>query len=277
MAKKSPKTEKKLSAKEFPTLNLVLETDIAMDFAKKIYEKFDKLIKSVILFGSTLKKNSGSTSDIDIVVIIDDASIKFDSELIAWYREELAKIISANPYKKELHVNTTRLTTWWQDILRGDPIALNIIRYGEEIIDFGGFFRPLRILMQEGKIKSTPEAIYTSLERAPVHLTRSKQAEMAAVEGIYWAMVDASQALLMASKINPDSPENIQFLLMENFVKKGLLKSSYVELYKEVFDLHKDIMHGIIKDVKGEDLDRLQERTASYIGEVAGLIKEIVS
>lgn len=272
----SPKS-KKAGAKNFPTLNLALESDIAMDFAKKVYEKFDKLIKSVVLFGSTVKKNAGNSSDIDLVIIIDDASVKFDSELTSWYREELAKIISANPYKKELHINTVKLTTWWQDLLRGDPIVLNIIRYGEEIIDFGGFFRPLRVLMQEGRMKSTPEAIYTSLERAPMHLARSKNAEMAAVEGIYWAMVDASQALLMASKINPESPENISFLLRENFVKKGLLKSESLSLYNDVFELHKGIVHGDIKDVKGEDLDNLQEKTSNFIGEVAGLIKEIIS
>lgn len=34
------------------------EYDIAYDFSVKSYEKFGKLIKSMILFGSTAKKNS---------------------------------------------------------------------------------------------------------------------------------------------------------------------------------------------------------------------------
>jgi uncharacterized protein (UPF0332 family)/predicted nucleotidyltransferase len=265
---------KKLTKEDFPTLKIILEAEIAADFAKKAYEKFDKIIKSIVLFGSTIKKTSANNSDIDLIVIVDDASIKFDATMTAWYREELGKLLSANPYKKELHINTVKLTSWWQDILRGDPIALNIIRYGEEILDAGGFFRPLRILLQEGKMKATPEAIYMALDRAPQHLLKSKQAEMAAVEGLYWAMVDASQALLMSYKINASSPEFIYYLLKENFVDKNMMKSEYLKLYQEIFELHKGIMHGIIKEIKGEDLDSLQKKTEEFIVIVAGLIKK---
>ena len=199
--------------KKIPTLKLVKEQDIATDFATKAYQKFDKLIKSIILFGSTVKQTRTSGSDIDIIILIDDASVKFDQELIAWYREELGKLIRANPYKKDLHINTVKLTTWWQDLLRGDPVIINIIRYGEPLIDFGGFFTPLRILLQEGRIKSTPEAIYTALQRAPQHLMRSKQAEMSAVEGVYWVMGASAHALLIAVHVMSPSPAHIPILL----------------------------------------------------------------
>jgi tRNA nucleotidyltransferase (CCA-adding enzyme) len=83
----SKKNSKAPSPKEFPTLKIKKETDIAMDFATKIYERFDKIIKSVVLFGSTAKGTNGPSSDIDIVIILDDVSINWDQELIAWYRE----------------------------------------------------------------------------------------------------------------------------------------------------------------------------------------------
>ena len=267
---------KKLSVKDFPTLNLINETDIALDFAKKVYQKFDKLIKSVILFGSTVKKNNTSGSDIDIIVIIDDASVKFDAELTAWYREELGKIIQSNPYKQELHINTVKLTTWWNDLLKGDPTVINIIRYGEELIDFGGFFRPLRILLQDGKINSTPEAVYTCLQRAPLHLANSKRAEISSVEGLYWAMIDSAHALLMTAKITPPSPEHIPQLLKETFVDKKLLDPKYIGWYNEVFNLHKGIMHGTIRDVQGQNLDDLQNKTETFIRIMAETINKIL-
>jgi len=267
---------KKPNAKDFPTLNLVSETDIASDFAEKTYQKFDKLIKSIILFGSTIKKSNTSGSDIDIIIIVDDASVKFDAELTAWYREELGKIIRANPYKQELHINTVKLTTWWNDLLRGDPTVINIIRYGEELIDFGGFFRPLRILLQDGKINSTPEAIYTCLQRAPIHLANSKRSEMSSIEGLYWAMVDSAHALLMTVKITPPSPEHIPQLLKETFVDKKLLDSKYVVWYNEVFNLYKGIMHGAIRDINGHNLEELQKKTESFIGAMAETINKII-
>lgn len=273
--KKSTKS-KKLTRKDFTTLKLLNEHEIAMDFAQKAYEKFNKIIKSIILFGSSVKQGRSAGSDIDIIIIVDDASIQFDQELIAWYREELGKLIKANPYKRELHINTIKLTTWWQDMLKGDPIVINIIRYGETLIDFGGFFNPLKVLLQQGKIKPTPEAIYTALERAPQHLARSKQAELSAIEGVYWAMVDSAHALLIAAKIMPPSPEHIPIYLKENFVDKKMLNMKMVLWYKDLHDLHKKIVHGEIIDIKGQDIDDWQDKADTFIRKMAELIKQIM-
>ena len=170
MVKKETKQkDKKKTLKKKPTkLLLKTERDIAMDFAQKVYTKFDKLIKSIILFGSAAKHTNVTGSDIDIVIIIDDATIKFDEKLIAWYRSELGEIISQSKYQQDLHINTVKLTTWWQDLTRGDPTVINIIRYGETLIDFGGFFTPLKLLLEQGKIRPTPEAIYTALNRIQI-------------------------------------------------------------------------------------------------------------
>lgn len=272
----SPKKSKsKASIKDFPTLKIVQDKEIAIDFSNKLYQKFDRLIKSVVLFGSVAKRTNVSGSDIDIIIIVDDASVQFDAELIAWYREELGKILAANPYNKELHINTIKLTTWWTDLMRGDPIVLNIIRYGEEIIDFGGFFRPLKILMQNGKIKSTPEAVYTSLQRAPMHLANSRRAEIGAIEGVYWAMVDSAHALLIAGNVSLASPEDIAMLLKQNFVDKKMLNEKYVLWYIDVHKLYKQIVHGEINQVNGIQVDELQRRAEEFINIMAQTIRNI--
>src|SRR3989344_4510999 len=95
---------------------------IAFDFAGKVYKQFSQIIKSIVLFGSTAKDTAKERSDIDLIIIIDDATIKWDDELISWYREELAKIIAASKHKDKLHINTVTLTTFWNEILVGEPI-----------------------------------------------------------------------------------------------------------------------------------------------------------
>jgi len=274
--KKSENKIRKISPKDFPTLKLLSEHEIAMDFATKAYKKFDKLIKSIILFGSSVKQSSTSTSDIDIIIIIDDSAIQWDQELVAWYREELGKLIRQNPYKKELHINTVKLTTWWQDLIRGDPVVVNVLRYGEALIDFGGFFNPLKVLLQEGKIRSTPEAIYTLLQRAPQHLARSKAAELGSIEGIYWAFVDAAHALLITARIMPPSPEHIPILLKEKFVDTNSLKMKYVVWYRDLYVLHRKIVHGDIVDIKGMEIDEWQNRADEFINVTAKLIEKII-
>ena len=195
------KTSKKISEKDIPTLKLKTEQEIARDFAVKVYKKFNKLIKAVVLFGSTAKRDKVVGSDIDIILLLDDASVKWDQELVSWYRQELEKIVQSNPYKANLHINTIKLTLWWRDLMRGDPLILGILREGEAMIDIGGFFNPLKALLIEGKIKATPEAIYNCLQRAPTHIARSRAAELTAIEGLFWSMVDSSHAALIAADI----------------------------------------------------------------------------
>ncbi len=284
MVKKSKKKSKKKLGKskrvkpnkDFPTLNLKKETDIAMDFATKTYRKFNKIIKAVVLFGSAAKQAVVTGSDIDIIVIIDDVTVNWDHELTAWYRQELEKLIKRNPYKSSLHINTIKLSTWWEDLIRGDPVILNILRYGEAMIDFAGFFNPLKYLLIKGKIKATPEAIYSALQRAPLHIARSKVAELNAIDGLFWSMVDSAHAALIAENIPPASPEHITGDLKENFVNAGKLKMKYVIWYRDLLVLHKKVSHGEIKNLKGIEIDEWQEKAEEFLKVMANLVNELL-
>lgn len=266
----------KKDVKQFPTLNLKTHSEIGMDFATKVYKKFDKLIKSIVLFGSTSKKTSVSGSDIDLILILDDVSVKWDQELIAWYRTELGKIVKNSPYKSELHINTIKLSTWWEDLIKGDPVVMNIIRDGRALIDFGGFFEPLQYLLVEGKIRPSPEAIYSLLQRAPMHITRSRVSELNCIEGLFWSMVDSAQAALIAANVMPSSPEHLAVDLKENFVDNGKLKMKYVIWYRDLLFLHKKIVHGHITDLKGVEIDAWQEKAEEFLGVMAKLVNDIV-
>ncbi len=275
-SKKSEKNKKEPSKKDFPTLKLKREHDIAMDFAVKAYKIFDKIIKSVVLFGSQVKQTSVAGSDIDIVIILDDAAVKWDQELIAWYRTELDDLLAKNPYSADLHINTIKLTTFWEDLMRGDPVILNVLRHGEAMLDYAGFFNPLKRLLIEGKIKSTPEAIYSCLQRAPLHIARSKAAELNVIEGLYWAAVDSAHAALIAANVTPPSPEHIPIDLKENFVNSKKLKMKYVLFYRDLLVLHKKIAHGEEKNLKGVEIDNWQEKTQEFVEIMAQLVKELI-
>jgi predicted nucleotidyltransferase len=275
--KSNKKDSKKIDTEKFPTLDIKTEHAIANDFGVKVYKKFDKLIKAIILFGSTVKKTQVSSSDIDLIFVIDDVSGRMDQELIAWYREELDKIVQANPYSKSLHINTVKLSTWWEDLMRGDPTIINVLRYGEAIIDSGGFFEPVKFLLLQGKIRSTPEAIYSNLQRAPIHLARSKASTLGAIEGLFWAMVDSAHAALIAAKVIPPSPEHIAIELKQNFVDTGKLKIQYVTWYRDLFMLHKEIGHGKRGDIKGIEIDEWEAKAKEFLGVMTNLVNQIMN
>jgi len=276
---KSSKKSKKESSSDKPSItkpNLKSDRDIAMDFAVKIYEKFDKIVKSVVLFGSSTKNTAVAASDIDIIIVIDDVSIDWDQELIAWYREELGKLAAKNRYRKEIHITTTKLSSWWSDLMKGDPTIVNIVRYGDPLIDAAGFFLPIKALLQQGRIQSTPEAIYMALQRAPQHFQRSKLSSLKAIEGVFWCMVDSAQAALMAARVMPPSPEHIPMELKKAFVDKKMLDDRYVTDFRNLLTLHKDIAHGEVLELKGGVIAEWQDRTEEFMRVMAKLVNDLV-
>lgn len=275
--KKSVKNKSSSNRPSITKPNLRSDRDIAMDFATKVYGKFENVVKAVVLFGSTTKNTASSSSDVDIIIIIDDASINWDQELIAWYREELSKLAANNRYRKEIHITTTKLSTWWSDLMKGDPTIINIIRYGDSLIDVGGFFNPIKALLQQGRIKSTPEAIYMALQRAPQHFARSKLSSLKAIEGLFWCAVDSSQAALMAANVMPPSPEHIPLDLKRTFVDKKMLKESYVKEFRDLLVLHKEIAHGKVTELKGGMIAEWQDKIEDYMRVMAKLVNDLIS
>jgi len=252
----------------------ILETDydIAYDFAVKAYKKFQEVIKSIALFGSVAKNIPYKKSDIDIVIVVDDCTILWDEELIAWYREELSKLLTQENYKKEIHINTITLSTFWKEIKEGDPVAINVLRYGEPLVDHGGFFNPLKVLLRRGKIRPTAEAIYITLQRAPMHLARSKYAILGAVEGLYWAMVDAAHAAIMTAGHIPPSPEHIYDMLKKTLPK---LNSRYRDDFKELYTIAHNITHGNVKILHGKQIDNLRKKAENFVDEMKKQVKRL--
>jgi len=131
--------------------------------------------------------------------------------------------------------------------------------------------------LQEGKIKSTPESIYTLLQRAPTHIARTRGAMLASVDGLYWAVVDSSHAALIAANVMPPSPEHIPEILTQEFVKKGLLKEKYVSFYSEIHEIAKDIIHGKKVEIKGEKIDQYLILADDFMGQMAGIIDKVLA
>jgi predicted nucleotidyltransferase/uncharacterized protein (UPF0332 family) len=260
-----------------PTMLIAADRDIAFDFATKAYKKFGQMIKAIVLFGSSAKQETNPKSDIDIIILLDDVSVKWDEELIAMYREELNKLIQINPYIKPLHINTVKISTWWQDLIVGDPVVLNVLRYGDPLIDHGGFFIPQKELLFAGKIRPSVEAVYNLVQRTPIHLARARNSSLVALDGYYWACVDSAHAALMSANILPPSPERVEEMLDINFVQKEkILSSKFLKIYSEIYSLMKDATYGKINFISGKKLDEIKDNTERFVEEMIKITNKIL-
>ena len=273
---KPKKIMPKVKLKKLPESKQITDYNIAMDFATKAYKEFQEVIKSIVLFGSAAK-GERKGGDIDILMIVDDCSIQWDQELIAWYREELGKLVDSQKYAEKLHITTVTLSTYWEDVREGEPAAINIIRYGQTLIDYGGFFDPLKALLAKGRIKPSPEAIFTTLRRSPMHITRARFDIVNSIEHLYWSMVDASHAALLARQQTPPSPEHVPEMLEQIFVARKQLDQKYVKWYREMYELAHDIIHGNIKNISGKDIDVLLARTIDFEKTMRQITSRLIS
>lgn len=274
MVKKKPKINKKSIQKG--SGKLLTDYDKAYDFSIKAYQKFREIVKSIALFGSVPKKVTNEKSDIDIIIIIDDATINWDQELIAWYREELSRLISSLSYGRSLHVNTITLTTFWEEVKAGEPLVINVLRYGEVLIDFGGFFDALKSLLAKGRIRPTPEAVFVTMERGYSHFIRGNNNILGVVEAYYWACVDVGHAALMAENVIPPSPEHLSELITEIFVNTKRVDKKYVAHYDEIRKIAKGIVHGEIKNIEGKKIQELKENTEKFVQTFVELTKFLI-
>lgn len=243
--------------------------DIAYDFATRGYKEFGTFIKAIVLFGSVTRK-AEDVGDIDILIIIDDLSLTLKPEVIQTYRILVQKLIA--DISTKLHITTLKLTTFFEYAKAGDPVAINILRDGVALLDTG-FFEPLQLLLRTGRIRPTPEAVWSYYVRAPATIQNAKWHVLQASLDLYWAVIDAAHAALMKANQIPPTPEHVADLLEDVFVKTKRLSPKYVATMRNFYKLSKDITHRSIKDITGQQYDRYLRDAQDFVNEMKLIVE----
>jgi len=228
--------------------------DTILNFSKDLIEKVDGLVKSIVLFGSYVENKENEKSDIDLLIIIDDVYAKDLNITVPFYFDNLNKILADEKYKK-IHVTTLTLSKFWEMILNGDPLVLDILRKGEPIIDPAGIFGSLKKMLENGLIKTSPEYLEIMKKRAEEGINYANLMLIKAFESLYNSVVTISQYYLIKNNINIYSPEDI-LNKFEELKKKRKISSEVYNYYKKVYEYMKKIEH---REIRNVDLDLLKE------------------
>lgn len=243
---------------------------LARRFAKKLYDEFGAFLKAVVLFGSSARKEAYSTKrDIDILVVVDDVTMSLGPETAETYRIIVEKIVS--DVSKNLHITTLKLTTFWEYIRASDPVGMNILRDGIALMDTG-IFDPLKALLEQGRIRPTPEAIWTYFMKAPNSLRNSQWNVLKAATDLYWAVMDSAHSALMAVGEIPPSPEHVPKLIDEKLVAKKLAKKDATRIAANFYNLMKRIDHREIKAISGAEYDKLYKDAAFFVNSMRSVV-----
>ncbi len=245
-------------------------------------KKFEKYVISYVAAGSLFRGDS-NPNDIDVYIIIDDTDVKKMSR--AELKDKLRAIIMGMGYEAskitgiegaQFHIQTYILTDFWDSIRDANPVIFTFLRDGVPLYD-RGVFMPWKLLLQQGKIKPSPEAIDMNMDIGEKLLERVKAKLLSVVgEDLYYAALNPSQAALMLYGLPPPTPKETVQLLDEIFVKKEkLLEKKYVDTLDKVRKAYKDIEHGKMKEITGKEIDELLIDVEAFLKRLKRLFAQI--
>ncbi len=252
---------------KYPTEDLRL----AEQFSELLLKELGDFLSGVIVFGSSVRRETTAKSDIDVLVLTDDTRFAITDALVEGYR-----IIVENTMMKvtpKLHVTSMTFTAFWEHIRAGDPIIVNILRDGVALHD-RGYFEPLQILLQQGRVRPSEESIWRYYGRSPKTLLNSRWHVLQAALDLYWAVIDAAHAAIMRRGEVPPTPEHVAEILDKLYVKPKLLEKKYVETMHKFYTLSKKITHREIKEISGPEYEKLYLEAEDFVKRMRGLIEK---
>lgn len=232
----------------------------AREFVKELLIEMKELVKSCVLFGSNTHDTLKKDSDIDMLIVLDNVSVYVSPELRESYKIIVNKISSQ--ISDKLHIMTLNLSDVWDMARKGDPLFINILRYGVPLFD-RDIIEPMQYLLEIGKIRPTTESVVNFKARSEKLLEDCDKHLENCYFDLYYALVDGVHALLMAHEITPPSPKEMPSIVANHFTsKKGKeLSEVLVEVYSRV----KDCEHRIGGSIQPKEIEQARKKVEKVL------------
>jgi len=247
------------------------EFKLTKRLAAVLLKEMPNLLNAVVLFGSSARGQVIKERDIDVLLIVNDVSVILTPEASQAYRIVVEKVSSK--ISRRFHINTLKLSNFWEYVRNGDPIVINMLRDGIPVYD-SGMFEPAQQLLFQGKIRPSKESIWIYWARAPNTVMNSKWHILQAVVDLYWAAIDASHAALMRIGEIPPTPSHVPDMLEQKFVKVGLLEKKYVSTMRELHKISKMIAHRELREITGDAYSKYLKETEELLARLKKIIEQ---
>lgn len=229
------------------------------------------LIQAVILFGSVSRGESKEESDIDLLVLINDADNEITTEIASTYSLVSGSLLVKLNAQGRIHLTTLGVMRFWDGVRMGDPVIMSLLRTGKPIVDTG-FVTPLKKLLEKGMIKPTQESIDAHLSMARKLVNTTGVHIVASVSDLYWACMDTFHSYVMSLGLLTVAPLEAP-VLMAKLAKKNRIPLKYVESLKEFVAIMKSVTHGKKKGFTGVEYDALKVKAENFVSYMGSLVK----
>jgi uncharacterized protein (UPF0332 family)/predicted nucleotidyltransferase len=247
-----------------------------------VLQKFEKYVVSYVLGGSLIRGEATKDSDVDVFVIINDTDVKRMPrlELLERLRSIIYQYVgeasSLAGVHNKLEPQIYLLTSFWEGVKDAQPVMFTFIRDGVPIYDRGTFM-PWKALLKMGKLKPSPEAIDMFMSMGDGVIPRSKRTLLSDIfVNIFWGVTTPAQALVMlAGHPAPNAKKELVREFNKEFVETKMIEKKYVDFLDKVISIWRDYEHEKIKEISGEEIDKLLKETEEFLKRLKELRKQI--
>ena len=281
MAKeKAEKQEEKVEGTEKEYKEI---TDFSKKFIGEVAKKYKKEIKAAwfILTEPTKqkeerkegRKRQGEQRDVLLGILLNNLTeskekIKQVEIFLTKYPTKTKNInIKIYPYL---------LTEYFEDIMKNKEEVFSEIKKSIIFYDPSGIIKPIKILIEKGKIKRTKEAMLNLIIEVGNQIREIKEIKLEILSDIYSAVIDAAQAPLLLRGYAILIPSTLPSLL-QIFLKGREIPQKTIEDFMEIYNTYKEYEHGKINDIDGKKLDKLMKSSDKFIDDMQHLARKLMS
>ncbi|MCK4659392.1 MAG: nucleotidyltransferase domain-containing protein [Phycisphaerae bacterium] len=129
-----------------------------------VLEKFKEYVACYVVAGSFVRGTARPSSDMDVWIVINDTDVKRMSRQDLFKKiktivdEQAVEARQRWASNRQIHVQTYLLSDFWDKLRESSPILTSFLRDGVPLYD-NGFFNTWTVLLDEGKLQATREAL----------------------------------------------------------------------------------------------------------------------
>ncbi|RMF55156.1 nucleotidyltransferase domain-containing protein [Candidatus Woesearchaeota archaeon] len=225
-------------------------------------------VKAVWVYGSALrKKELKKTSDIDILVLIDDTLPRFKQSWVAKVNL-LIELISMKALKKGLKLHfqpPKKVTLWWELLMSGEPWVITSLRNSKIFHDPSGYISLLKKLLIKRNVFARERSVEKLIERSSNDLLEVKHILLNKLpQELLMITTETAQRVLAYHNRFPITTSDTVKELKKVFAHK-LISKTVIDDYEELCMTVKKINKGALSEFTGRDFDRYYDKIMEFI------------
>ncbi|MEM1577821.1 MAG: nucleotidyltransferase domain-containing protein [Candidatus Pacearchaeota archaeon] len=220
-------------------------------------------VRSIFIYGSSVRKGIQKGHDIDILVIYDDSLENPELEKINFFQE----LITTKAKKEELilHFQPPKpISLWWKLIKEGEPWAISALKDSIILYDNTEFIKTIKKLLRKSKLYSIDLKVEKLITRAVERFISVRNELAKAAWLLLNTMTTASQIMLSFLSIYTVSANETRDMLIKNKNELGI-SDIFIEWYDELIKINEKIAKGTMSEFKASEIDLWSKRVSYYI------------